>query len=303
MPSLPHVLGLVAVLMCVFDRFLLVVDGKPLRDRQYEDMNADIAKLGGSFAHIRTAEELLGVEKARESRSGFTCSPPIVRVSHIDSLDSDVERPQVLLSGEIHGDERIGPAAVLHTGYLMVTSAKCAIEGDQASCTMLVEEDGLNQSQIVWLAFLATRRDTFIVPTANCLGYKYNTRADAGVDPNRDFGYSRDHGTSRGQGNGNDLCLRSTTSRIFNKLMELTILQLVVTFHGGMQAIGYEWGALNHKRPQDASPDDHANAQLGEAMSYVGGYGFPGARKAYPYGTMNAQVYVHSFFHSFKSID
>lgn len=273
--------------------FLLpnMVPAKPFRDRTLESLNGEISKLSSSFAHIKDAESLLGVKKAREPRSGFECSPLIARVSHIDSLLTDVERPQVLLSGEIHGDERIGPEATLHTGYLMVNSARCAIEGDTSACNKLVNEDGLSKPQIVWLANLATRRDTFLVPSCNCLGYKASVRADAMVDPNRDFAYSRDRGRESGQGSGNDLCLRSTTAKIFNKLMELTLFQLVITFHGGMQAIAYEWGSLNHRKPNDASPDDHANKQLGETFSYIGGYGFPGVKKPYPFGPMNSIVY------------
>ena len=57
-------------------------------------------------------------------------------------------------------------------------------------------------------------------------------REDAGVDPNRDFPYSR-------QDNN---CFKSSTSRLFNAIMKANLVQIVVTFHGGMTAIGYEWG-------------------------------------------------------------
>lgn len=288
MRSITRLVVVMAVIAFLMPNFTLAV---PFRDRTLDSLNEAIGRLASSFAHIKDAESLLGVKKAREPHSGFQCSPLIARVSHIDSLNTDVERPQVLLSGEIHGDERIGPEATLHTGYLMVYSAKCAIEGDTNACAKLVEEDGLSKSQIVWLANLATRRDTFVVPSCNCLGYKASVRADAMVDPNRDFSYSRDRGRESGTGSGNDMCLRSTTAKIFNKLMELTLFQLVVTFHGGMQAIAYEWGSNNHRKPNDASPDDHANKQLGETFSYIGGYGFPGVSKPYPYGPMNSIVY------------
>lgn len=57
-------------------------------------------------------------------------------------------------------------------------------------------------------------------------------REDAGVDPNRDFPYSRE----------DNECLRSSTGRLFNAIMRANLIQIVVTFHGGMVAIGYEWG-------------------------------------------------------------
>jgi hypothetical protein len=57
-------------------------------------------------------------------------------------------------------------------------------------------------------------------------------REDAGVDPNRDFPYSRQDSN----------CLQCSTSRLFHSIMRLNLIQIVVTFHGGMAAIGYEWG-------------------------------------------------------------
>ena len=52
------------------------------------------------------------------------------------------------------------------------------------------------------------------------------------MDPNRDFPYGR----------SDTNCLKSSTSRLFLAVMGMNLIQLVVTFHGGMVAIGYEWG-------------------------------------------------------------
>jgi len=46
---------------------------------------------------------------------------------------------------------------------------------------------------------------------------------------------------------------------------------MVVTFHGGMVAIGYEWGSLNHPKPNDGSPDDNANREIAAQLrAYAG---------------------------------
>ena len=142
-----------------------------IRDSSFEEMNTRTYGLSGDYAQVNSANELLGTEIS-QGRNGFTCTPAIARVSHLASLSTDVERPQVLVSGEIHGDERIGPTVVYQVAYLLVNSAKCAVDGDRKACDSLVDSDGLSTSQIIWLAFLATRRDTFIIPSANCLGYK-----------------------------------------------------------------------------------------------------------------------------------
>lgn len=45
----------------------------------------------------------------------------------------------------------------------------------------------------------------------------------------------------------------------------------MVTFHGGMAAIGYEWGSYNHMRPHEKSPDDNLNKMIANSMSRYGG--------------------------------
>jgi hypothetical protein len=53
--------------------------------------------------------------------------------------------------------------------------------------------------------------------------------------------------------------------------MKRNIIQMVVTFHGGMVAIGYEWGSLNHPSPKDNSPDHNAYVSIGNVLKQYGG--------------------------------
>ena len=56
----------------------------------------------------------------------------------------------------------------------------------------MLEANDVTQPQRLWLAYLATRRDIYAIPAANCYGYATNKREEARrVDPNRDFPYSR----------------------------------------------------------------------------------------------------------------
>jgi hypothetical protein len=57
-------------------------------------------------------------------------------------------------------------------------------------------------------------------------------------------------------------------ARALNELWREHLFQLAITFHGGMEAITYEWGSPNHPRGKDTSPDDTAQAQITK-----GGYG------------------------------
>ena len=44
-------------------------------------------------------------------------------------------------------------------------------------------------------------------------------------------------------------------------------VQVLVTFHGGMVALGYEWGSMDHPRGQDACPDHAAHKDMAESMA------------------------------------
>ena len=153
---------------------------------------------------------------------------------------------------------------------LLTWSAQCTIQHHVSSCNALDNMGGISVAQRTWLTVLATRRETIIIPTANCLGYMQNKRGDAGFDPNRDFSYSR----------RDDRCFQSASARIFRALMERSIVQTVVTYHGGMVALGYEWGSKNHLKPKDKSPDDVAHRDIALKMKLFGG-SFAN-EKAYP---------------------
>lgn len=161
---------------------------------------------------------------------------------------------------------------------LLVHSGQCEIDKIQSSCDFLSEKD-ITLLERRWLAFLVSRREIFIVPAANCMGYILKNRNENGIDPNRDFGYSRN----------DNHCLKSSTAKIFHHIMSKNIIQLVVTWHGGMSAVAYEWGSKNHASPLDRSPDDAANMDIANQMSHFAS-NFPG-EKNYPVGRMNSLVY------------
>jgi len=271
---------LLLVLVC-----LLISVGYSYRysDLSYDALNEQLSPLKGRYGALATAKQVYSVPPATMGQ--HTCSPFILRVSDHSSMQMDASRPQVLISGEIHGDERVGPRTSVVLAQLLVWSAECMISGKTSSCKELDAMGGISLAQRTWLAFLATRRETIILPTANCLGYKLGVRGDGNVDPNRDFPYAR----------RDRKCFRSTTARIFRALMQETIVQSVVTFHGGMVAMGYEWGSKNHLKPRDKSPDDNAHARIAQRMkAYAGSFAggsFAGEGKAYPTGRINSLVY------------
>ncbi len=160
-------------------------------------------------------------------------------------------------------------------------SARCVIEKNIIFCEKLDSlgtniGDSISLEQRKWLAFLATRRDTIIVPAANCVGHKFKKRSERSLDPNRDFGYSR----------RDNRCFLSTTARIFHEIMKRNAIQIVVTFHGGMVALGYEWGSRNHPSPRDQSPDELPHKDIALLMKDLAG----GFRNEKPYPGKNCVI-------------
>eukprot|EP00541_Cyclophora_tenuis_P000385 CAMPEP_0116569836 /NCGR_PEP_ID=MMETSP0397-20121206/16568_1 /TAXON_ID=216820 /ORGANISM="Cyclophora tenuis, Strain ECT3854" /LENGTH=557 /DNA_ID=CAMNT_0004097551 /DNA_START=29 /DNA_END=1703 /DNA_ORIENTATION=- len=133
---------------------------------------------------------------------------------------------------------------------------------------------GISDKQRQWLARLVTTRRLVLVPS----GLFPNRREEEAIDPNRDFPYDlRDP----------RLCMRTIAGRTLNEVFREHMFQLSLTFHGGTEVIGYEWGAPTYLNQW--SPDDTAQAEIASAYSrYAGSFG---TTRQYDVGTMNDKVY------------
>lgn len=221
----------------------------------------------------------------------------------IDSASSQ-RLPEVFLSGELHGNERVGPTAVMEAAQLLLAAAECdakprkaakqqtqhsfnsekttdwdtELKAARACRKELRQTYGIDDIHRKWLARLVATRRIVIVPTANALGYYQDKREEAGIDPNRDFPYDVTDPA---------ICFQTIAGRTLNEIFRQHMFQLSLTFHGGMEVVGYEWGAptwLGH-----LSPDDQAQSVIGAAYSRYGG-GFA-TSDPYNFGTMNDLVY------------
>ncbi|CAN0079464.1 unnamed protein product [Ascophyllum nodosum] len=217
------------------------------------------------------------------------CEQWVLHVSDHASLPEDVERPEVFLSGCLHGDEQVGPNAVLEAAKIMVYAAVCQADGSAKECDYEAFRGA--PASVPWLARLALTRSTVVMPMANPIGYYKVVRTENHLDPNRDFPYQQD--ASR--------CMTTIAARAVNEVWRDHIFQLAVTFHGGMVAMAYEWGSPNHrnkKNPdgswQDVSPDHGAQEVVTEGLSrFAGSFKAKGKTfGAYPSGRMNELVYA-----------
>jgi hypothetical protein len=206
-------------------------------------------------------------------------------ILHPPSDDSnDPHLPHVLWSGEVHGNERVGPTAVMEATQLLLSAVECHSlprrdlqqDGDEttewdrqmqsaAACRRdLFDIYGIDATDLAWLARLYHTRRLIVVPTANALGYYRNQREEGKVDPNRDFPYDNvEQSTNE--------CMQTIAARTINELYQDHLVQLALTFHGGMEVIGYEWGAPSYTG--QTSQDDTAQHDIASYYAeYAGGF-------------------------------
>ena len=67
----------------------------------------------------------------------------------------------------------------------------------------------------------------------------------------------------------------------------------MVTFHGGMVALAYEWGSANHMAPRDTSPDDRVNVDMAILMKSFGGQ----FKNEKPYPSTKLSTYIIYYIH------
>ncbi|KAE8969095.1 hypothetical protein PR001_g27602 [Phytophthora rubi] len=145
------------------------------------------------------------------------CENHVIKITDEATLP-DPERPELIFSGAVRGNERVGPHVVVALAELLLSHAN--------------RDDGNP-----WLKHLVKTRTVVIIPTANAYGYNHNVRRELNFDPNRDFPYNLDN---------DDKCMVTMAARALNELWRDYLFQLGITFHAGTECITYEWGGKNH---------------------------------------------------------
>ncbi|KAE8903353.1 hypothetical protein PF002_g21478 [Phytophthora fragariae] len=202
------------------------------------------------YAEVFSVQDKYNLPKRPElecTRANATvpCENYVIKITDEATLP-DPERPELIFSGAVHGNERVGPQVVVALAELLLSHANRA-DGNP------------------WLKHLMKTRTVVIIPTANAYGYNHNVRRELNFDPNRDFPYNLD---------SDDKCMVTMAARALNELWRDHLFQLGITFHAGTECITYEWGGKNHVMESvksHKSPDDRSQQQLARIMSRFGG--------------------------------
>ncbi|PXF47949.1 Carboxypeptidase D [Gracilariopsis chorda] len=206
-------------------------------------------------------------EQNNDSHASGPCTIWVVELSNFNTLPDDPQRPEILISGELHGDEVIGPHAAL------------------AFLQYMTE----NYETDVFVRHMVDTRLVTVVPMTNAIGFHLNVREEVqqiepriSFDPNRDFGFDQKP----------TYCMQTVAARALNELFRVHLFRLLITFHGGTNVIGYEWGDNSHCNGPicKPAPDTKIMAALADRMSYNAGPAGPHT-PVYPTGNMGKTVY------------
>ncbi|CAK0846670.1 unnamed protein product [Prorocentrum cordatum] len=225
----------------------------------FEDIERRCPDIVELFVAQEAFPEILPSKETWAYCEGQPCKTLIVRVGNKQKMTNTT--PEVFFSGALHGDERIGPITVTELADFLCTQYMAGNEEVQ---------------------HLVDTRNTWIMPMTNAVGYAQKTRRENGMDPNRDFPYMQDPSQ----------CMTTQTARAVNELFRRHLFQFMITFHGGMRALTYEWGSPNHRQGgwSTESPDDLAFSQVGQEIQEAAGRDQQGDH-FYPLGRINDMVY------------
>ncbi|CAD7967425.1 unnamed protein product [Amoebophrya sp. A25] len=206
------------------------------------------------------------------------CKVLVVRLADEGTLTS--ETPELFYSGELHGNERIGPQVLVEMAHELTEAAARAKNNATGGSQVRDQE----------LLYLLQNRAIYLIAMSNPHGYFYNRREERGMDPNRDFPYLQKS------------CMKTVTARVINELFREHLFRAMITFHGGTRILSYEWGSRNHaKRGGGGSnlwgqnehsteaPDNNAQVAVASAMQLAAGK--QNGKFFYPKGTMTDTIY------------
>ena len=245
---------MIYLIYCIF--LYLKASQKTFKYLNYEEIwkiFENLSKNCSQYVKIDTSQNRYGLPSAGKcgEKGDKPCENLIVFLTDFETLDPS--RPQVYFSGLVHGDEVIG-ATVL-------------TEFAQYLCDK-------NTPKLLWVHELLKKTYIVMTPFTNAYGYSNNRREDyveynngkvGYEDPNRDFPYFNSMNSITKD------CMKTIAARTVNELFREHIFINVITFHGGINAIGYPWGNYVHlinNQKSKAAPDYIAAKEVGELMKF-----------------------------------
>jgi hypothetical protein len=207
-----------------------------------------------NYIKLDTSQNRYGLPSAGTcGRLNQACENLIVFMTDFKSMH--LGRPQMYISGLLHGDEVMGANVMTALAIYVCKTSNIGSNDD-----------------IQWVKDILKKVYIVFTPFTNSYGFAHKEREDVVrynngqvgyIDPNRDFPYFDFSSPFT------DLCMRTITARTINELFNEHLFLNTITFHGGLNAIGYPWGNNIHLVTDSKgteAPDYEALRQIGELM-------------------------------------
>lgn len=262
---LTHCLWLfVCVIVIIINAFAC----KTFKYYSYKDIMTtftSLAKTCPNYVKIDTSQSRYNLDHV-PGCNGANCENLIVYLTDFDTYT--LSRPHYYVSGLVHGNEEIGPTSLVEfVMYFCNNNNNNGSNRSSSSNTLTNKSFHILKSKL----FIFT-------PMTNAFGYANEQREDRVImrdtsqfkliDPNRDFPYFNYNNNS----DISNTCMQTLTSRTVNEVFNEHIIQAAITFHGGINVLGYAWGNFihavsnGHKYKSTESPDHKAFHDIGMAM-------------------------------------
>lgn len=241
---------------CFLLEFILLIRLSILKRFEYNDYTQLIerivllSKTCSHYIQIDTSQHRYGLDSAEPcvlNGHNGSCDTHIIYMTDFASYDNS--RPQLYLSGSLHGDEVMGPNII--------------IEFIEYYCQKDKLKDTFEYNILKERMFIFT-------PLINTYGFSHSIKEDkivfrvnktiSYVDPNRDFPYFISSEVV------NEDCMNSITARTVNEIFKEHIIVSAISFHSGSNVIGYPSGNNNHLNNTEYS-DYYAFNEIAEILA------------------------------------
>lgn len=247
---------------------------------QYDDVVEELYRLAkidnGNWLKIKTAQEEFNLmnpggkcgnihsKLTNDKSTDNKCFHYIAYLTNFSIKNNN--KPSIYISGEVHGNERVGPTATIELIKLIIDIAKSDIKDNK---------DEINsKSNYNWIKHLLDTRLIIITPMTNPYGYYVNEREELLVynedqiiktinnerksykDINRDFPYLVKP----------EECMQTIGARVVNEIFIKYSPVLSLSLHGGSESLTYPYGTPNHLKN---SPKIKLNYTLSNNLSDI----------------------------------
>jgi hypothetical protein len=228
----------------IISSFLCEIYTKNFRYYTYDEIWDIFTKLATTCTYIKidSSQNRYNLPSGGDC-SGKPCKNLIVFMTDFESMS--VDRPQIYISGLLHGDEVIGATTLTELALYFCES----------------------KNKDPWVNEIMKSRYFVFTPFTNSYGFANGLRNDfilkndntnSTADPNKDFPYfSLDSETT-------DLCMQTISARTVNEIFREHLFIKALSFRAGLNTIGFPWGNLIHRNFQSSThcPDCSAAIKI-----------------------------------------